>query len=122
MRYFILLAALTVSLSAQADQLAYVSKKQAKKAAKFLGKAEGVVLWCGCCEERKIAVEVRKARFQFTGHEKYWEVVLTYYDDRGKLKERTVDLAYVWVDYKGEKKTMGEVMKLEHDPCRRFDE
>jgi hypothetical protein len=43
--------------------------------------------------------------------------VITYKSQDGEVKE-AVDLAYVW-DRKA-KKTIGELLGLEHDPCKRL--
>jgi hypothetical protein len=38
--------------------------------------------------------------------------------DHGELKSAPVDLAYVWVKTKAGLQTIGQVLGLQHDPCK----
>ena len=40
-------------LVCKADQLAYITKAQAKEATDFLKEQKQVVLWCACCKNDK---------------------------------------------------------------------
>jgi len=117
----ILLLSLLMALPAQADQLAYISKKQAKKARRAMKKMDGVYLFCGCCsgDERKW-VQIDKVEVRFTDYENYYEVVITYTDKAGNNQTIGVDLAYVWTNKGGKTQTIGELLGFEHDPCDRL--
>jgi hypothetical protein len=49
---WLLLFALLSVIPARADQLAYISKDQAKKARKEINKLDYAYPYCGCCEFR----------------------------------------------------------------------
>jgi hypothetical protein len=116
MKYF-LFALLNLSFlgTAKADQLQWITKKQAKKARKVLKKQKFVHLYCGCCSgdvSRKI--ELNSVSIQPVEDESFYEVYIQY-----EGNDESVDLAYIWIEYKGKLITVGEKLKLEHDPCER---
>ena len=113
------LLALTVIFPAKADQLSYLSKKEAKKASRVMKKLDSVYLFCGCCDENVIEVaRTVKVEVKFTGYKSYYEIILTYKDQKNNLQTRPVDLAYVWSNKNKKLQTIGQILKLEHDPCR----
>jgi len=119
---WISLLALLLTIPAKADQLAYISKKQAKKAAKKIRKMDYVYLYCGCCASSpKELVKVKKVDYAFANYENYYEVILTYTDKTGNTVTKAIDLAYVWTNKSNKIRTIGELLKLEHDPCKRLE-
>jgi len=118
----ILLAFFGFSVSAKADQLAYLSKSDADRAAEYIKAQEFIYLYCGCCDVNEtpsmiapISVEVR-----FTNYMEFYEVVVTYLDETGSLQTFSLELAYTWVKQKKKMKTVGSVLELDHDPCHAF--
>jgi len=100
-----------------ADDLRWISKVNAQRAADFFKQIKEVTLYCGCCDgDVAQEVEVLGAEVKFTGHQQFYEVYVTY-DYRGETKTVAVDLAYVWVKTAEGFKTVGEVLEIEHYPC-----
>jgi hypothetical protein len=101
-----------------ADQLAYLSKADADRAANFLEKQKTVGIYCGCCDNDVLeAVEISGVEVKYTGYEQYYEVYIKY-KSNDELKTVAVDLAYLWVNTKGIGiQTVGKALGLEHDPC-----
>lgn len=115
----IFLLILTFIIPVKADQLSYLSKKDAKKASRVMKKLDSVYLFCGCCDENVIEVaRTVKVEVKFTGYENYYEIILTYKDKKDNLQTMGVDLAYVWSKKNKKIQTIGQILKLEHDPCR----
>lgn len=107
------------TFNASADQLAYISKREAKQAKKLLKTFDAVVLYCGCCSgDTEKRAFISKVKVSKTGYEKFYEVILTYVDEDGKEISEGIDLAYVWDENK--KQTIGEILGLDHDPCERI--
>jgi hypothetical protein len=104
--------------AALADQLAYLSKADADRAAAFLEKQKKVGFFCGCCDDNEIeAVKISGVEVKYTGYEQYYEVFIMY-KFKGEQKSVAVDLAYLWVKTKGVGlQTVGKALGLEHDPC-----
>lgn len=99
-----------------ADQLAYISKADAEKAVAYLLKHKKIILFCGCCDGSTPSPwKISNAEVRYTGFEEYYEVVITYKSQDGITTE-AIDLAYVWE--KKSRKTIGELLGLEHDPCK----
>lgn len=118
MKTLILSAFFMLSLTASADQLAYITKEQAEEAAEYLMKHPDVFLFCGCCslvEPQK--VKVVEAQALHTGYEDYYEVEIMYEGADGEYVYERIDLAYVWRKKCFKYKTIGAVFNLEHDPC-----
>jgi glutamine amidotransferase-like uncharacterized protein len=113
-----LLFSFLFTIPAKADQLAYISKGEAKKAAKVIRKMDYVFLFCGCCDNEKAEkVKVVKVEYKFTNYENYYEVILTYKKEDGSVMMEGIDLAYVWSN---KIQTIGEILSYEHDPCSRL--
>lgn len=119
MKSLILSIFVCVSLAANADQLAYITKEQAEEAAEYLMKHPDIYLFCGCCsmvEPQK--VKVIEAKALFTNYENYYEVEITYKGANGEEVHERIDLAYVWrKKLLSGYKTIGQLLDLEHDPC-----
>jgi hypothetical protein len=109
----------TFIIPSKADQLSYLSKKEAEKGCSVINKLDSVYLFCGCCDENVIEVARRvKVEVKFTGHESYYEIILTYTDKNDSIQTMGIDLAYVWSKKNKKLQTIGQILKLEHDPCR----
>ena len=53
----------------KADQLSYLSKKEAKKGRRVINRLDSVFFFCGCCDENVIEVaRVVKVEVKFTGY------------------------------------------------------
>jgi hypothetical protein len=104
--------------SGLADQLAYLSKADADRAANFLEKQKKVGMYCGCCDNDVLEpVKISGVEVKYTGYEQYYEVFIKY-KSNGELKTVAVDLAYLWIKTKGVGlQTVGKALGLEHDPC-----
>jgi hypothetical protein len=106
--------------TASADQLAYISKAEADKAAALIERQKNVTLFCGCCDgDVPITVGVEGVEVKATGYEDTYEVIITYTDANGEVQTAALDLAYAWVEGKKGLSTIGEMLGLEHDPCNR---
>ncbi len=130
MKYLFLLCSFTfllIASPAKADQLQWLTKKQVKKAKRFLKKNRSVTLFCGCCSE-EMPIDIKIETIDVTqvsdGEDgDFYEISISYqipvsenYDtvDSGKVP---IDLAYVWITKKGKLATIGTHLKFEHDPC-----
>ena len=100
-----------------ADQLAYISKTDAEKAAKVLvGKK--AILYCGCCQsDNQIKIKILSTEVRYTNYENFYEVYISYINKNGEKITKPIDLAYVWIKDNGKVQTVGQILKLEHDPC-----
>lgn len=96
---------LTLSLTAFADQAAYITEKQAKKAAEFLKKKDKIKHFCAPCGDKESRVEeIETVEAVPTGYENYWEV---------KVNGKGIDLAYVYYELKkGKWKNLAKKMKI----------
>jgi hypothetical protein len=114
---FLLFALFLISNSLSADQLAYISKADAEKAAALI-KGKTIILFCGCCtDDEAVKVKILKTEVKYTGYEDYYEVIITYKNIEGDEITVAIDLAYVWMKYKKTTQTVGKALNLEHDPC-----
>ncbi len=87
----IILAALLIlifALTAFADQAAYITEKQAKKAVKLLKNKKLIKHYCKPCDDQsKRSEEIVTIEAVPTGYEDYWEV---------RVNGAGIDLAYVY--------------------------
>ena len=114
---FILLCAF-FSLTAHADQLAWISKQDADTAVKYLEKQKYVLLYCGCCDnDPKMYVKIKKVTCQSTGVSDYYEVIITGEDPNGNEVSEAVDLAYVHVQQGKKALCVGLALNMDCDPC-----
>ncbi len=88
----VLVLSLMLSLSALADQAAYVTRAQAEKAAAFLKEQKQIRHFCAPCDDRGDKTEdITSVEAGLAGYENYWEV---------KVNGEGVDLAYVYFQTK----------------------
>lgn len=102
------------------DQLAYISKEQAKETVAYFedNNINEVVLWCACCENNpKIKVSVTRVYYKYTGYENYYQVYITGTAADGRFIEEGIDLAYVHIKKNKKWKCLGKVLKYDCDPC-----
>jgi len=109
---------LVMSPNLFADQLAYLSKKDADRGAEVIERAKKIGLFCGCCDnDKNKIVKISGVEVKHTGYENYFEIFVMY-KEHGENKSVPVDLAYVWIKSKGKIQTVGQVLGLQHDPCK----
>lgn len=103
-----------------ADQLAYISKEDAEKAADFIRSNKNNYLFCGCCDgDVSQKVKVVSVEVRLTGYENYYEVYVTF-KGKNKIETLPIDLAYACYKYKKKYATIGSYLALEHDTCGEF--
>lgn len=100
-----LIFTLALSLTAFADQAAYVTEAQAKKAANFLKDKESIRHFCAPCGDKTSQLEeIETVEAVPTGYENYWEV---------KVNGKGIDLAYVYFELKkGKWKNVAKEMNI----------
>jgi hypothetical protein len=109
---------MTLGLFAKADQLQWLSKEDADNGKTVIEELGMVYLYCGCCDSDVPALAaVIDVTVTYTGTDNYYELVLEYVDVTGEVQSTTLDLAYVWTIYEGQKETVGSLLGLEHDSC-----
>lgn len=102
----IISAALVLAVPVFADQAAYISEKEAKKAVKLLKDEKMIIHFCEPCgDTSQEAVVIETIEAVKTGYEDYWEV---------KVNGKGIDLAYVFYQRK-KNKWMNVAMKLKID-------
>lgn len=104
----------------KADQLAYITRKQAAKTAKYLknNQVKEIVLFCGCCKDDvKKKIYVTNVFYRYTGYENYYEVVMEGYDETGYGYSEAVDLAYVHIPINNSWRCLGRMLRFDCDPC-----
>lgn len=105
----------------QADQLQWLTKKQANEAKELLETKESVTIYCGCCDDATSKdLYITKVEIIPIEGEDMYEIKLTYGDAAGQEHSETIDLAYTWIKDGKKSKTVGELLKLKHDPCKRL--
>lgn len=120
---FIALALLIFTLpSLKADQLAWITEAQAKKAVEFLQKHKKVILHCACCDkDPKEKVKIKNITYRHPEmggkvQKDYYQVFVTIKIE-GEWKEIGLDLAYVHIKQGKEAHCLGKVLGFECDPC-----
>ena len=102
----------------QADQLAWISEEQARKAADFLRTQESLLLFCGCCEQHDAQIiQVVEIGFEATPRGEYFEVFVVGVDAKGKEVKIPLDLAYVYFKKKKKAVNVGKHLGFECDVC-----
>ncbi len=96
--------ALVLAVPVFADQQAYISEKDAKRAVKLLKKKKQIKHLCEPCGDKEVeTVDIETIEAVKTGYEDYWEV---------RVNGKGVDLAYIF--YKKKKtKWLNVAMKLD---------
>jgi len=113
---FLISAALTGIVSA--DQLGYITKEQAEKAAALLKSEREIMLFCGCCDnDPKIYLKVADVKVKHTGYQEYYQVIVTGITRTGEKMTVETDLAYVHVNRNGMAVAAGTVLGFKCDPC-----
>lgn len=98
-----------------ADQLSYITQKQAADAVELLKNYDVIFMYCGCCDDDEGEyVLINDVTMRHTGYEDYYEVVIEKESSMGFVP---IDLAYVWIPVGEYALTIGTVLDLEHDPC-----
>ena len=105
---------LSLALVSKADQLAYVSEAQAKKATEFLKKQKEVIFWCACCDDDvPQVITISKVYYEHTGYKDFYQVFIE--DKDQQIHE--LDLAYVHYMVKDKAHCVGIALEFECDPC-----
>jgi hypothetical protein len=103
------------------DQLAYLSKANAEKAAALIRKQRKLFIYCGCCtdsDRRKLRPQ--KVIVRSVGDDLY-QVIVTYTPARAGIPVTVaVDLAYTWMISRFKYQTIGTALGLPHGPCKPF--
>lgn len=118
MKALILTISLFIVGFVQADQLAWISEEQARKAADFLRTQESLLLFCGCCEQHDAQIiQVVEIGFEATPGGEYFEVFVVGVDAKGKEVKIPLDLAYVYFKKKKKAVNVGKHLGFECDVC-----
>jgi len=122
MRKLVLLFVLCTCLfmSAMADNLLYMTKSQAKQAAKFLQKQKYVLLYCSCCSDGndyKTYVKLKSVSYRYTGHQEYYEVLVKGVDSNGNKVSEHIDLAYTYFQANEYADCVGLALEFYCLPC-----
>ncbi|MFM7823685.1 MAG: hypothetical protein ACKPB3_07915 [Bacteroidota bacterium] len=113
----LILLAATLTQTAKADQLMYLSLKNAKAATEYLQTQKQAILWCACCtDEAKQLINVTSVNYYLVEAD-YYFVILRGTTPTGELVEKRLDLAYIHVNVQGKAKCLGQVLKITCDPC-----
>lgn len=93
------------SIVALADQAAYITKAQARRAVTLLGKQNEILHYCQPCADKTRRNEtIEKIEMSKTEDGKYWEV---------KVNGKSVDLAYIFYRTKsGKWKNVARELKI----------
>lgn len=119
---FVFITLLFLSTQSRADQLAWISEAQAKKAVEFLKNHKQVILYCACCDnEPKEKVKIKNITYRHPEmggkvYKEYYQVFVTIKLD-GKWQEVGLDLAYVHIKKAKKAYCLGKELDFECDPC-----
>ncbi len=96
---------LTFTLTAFADQAAYITKNQAERAVALLKEKTQIKHYCAPCDDKSIRTEeIQTIEAAPAGYEDFWEV---------KINGEGIDLAYVYFkDKKGKWKNVAKELKI----------
>lgn len=117
------LSALCLSMTAAADQLAWVSEEVAQQAVQLLEKQHAVLWYCGCCDDvsktyvKLESVSYRPVDYRDYREINYHEVWIQGVDANGHPVSTAVDLAYVHIQDGQQALCVGKALNLECDPC-----
>jgi hypothetical protein len=108
-----------ISLLSKADQLAWVTREQAKEATDLLLTQSVVISWCACCENSdKTWIKISNAYFKpVTSHPEYYEVFIQGVDSDNKSINESFDLAYLHYQVNGMAVCLATGLGFECDPC-----
>jgi hypothetical protein len=114
---------LLVTLTASADQLAWIKKPAAEKAVAFLKKQKQIILYCGCCVgEPKTKVNLSNVHYEKAEPDNpkstFYKVVVVGTNTATDEKvDESIDLAYAWIKVKGNAVNLGWHLDMTCDPC-----
>jgi|GEM_PF-309820 len=119
---FLMAILLCLTTTLKADQLAYLSFKDADRAAQFIKTQKEVIDFCGCCDNANLTrIGVSNALPVYTGYEDFYEIHIEGYDltDESSKHQifKSIDLAYLYVNIDGVAYDVGQELGLECDPC-----
>ena len=117
-KIFITIFTIFISLSSTADQLTCLTEASANNGSQIINDQEYLVLFCGCCDNND--VEMVKVLSSNVIKDCDYQVVLRYETVDGKIKSKSIDLAYVWMEDPNDSNkgiTIANYLNLEHDPC-----
>lgn len=118
MKALILTIFLSIVGFAQADQLAWITEAQARKAADFLRTQETLLLFCGCCDNHDAQIiQVVEIGFEATPGGEYFEVFVVGVDPLGNEVRIPLDLAYVYFKKRKKAVNVGKYLGFECDVC-----
>ncbi len=104
----------------KADELLWISKDQAEKTIKYL-KEYGInkaIFWCACCDgELPRKIDITKIYYKYTGEDQYYQVVIEGTDEKGRIVNEAVDLAYVHIQSGLKANCLGKELGFECMPC-----
>lgn len=104
---------LTFTLTAFADQAAYITKDQAERAVMLLKEKTQIKHYCEPCDDKSITTEeIESVEAAPAGFEDYWEV---------KVNGEGIDLAYVYFEDKKDKwKNVAMELKIKVEGVPKF--
>lgn len=104
---------LIFSVTAFADQAAYVTKAEAERAAALLRMQKQIKHFCNPCEDKTIKTEdINTVEVAATGYQNTWEV---------KVNGEGIDLAYVYFQTKkGKWKNVAKEVKIDVDDVPKY--
>lgn len=104
---------------AKADQLAWLTEDQARKAVNFLRGQETILLFCGCCNDHdEKIIKVLEVSFEATSGGDYFVYVIGI-DKKGKQEKIGLDLAYVYFKKRKKAVNVGKYLGFDCDVCTR---
>ena len=117
-KYLVPIFFILISNICLADQLAYITLSQAKKAKTYLKTTDYLILWCACCENDVAeGITTDNVYYKKVNYKDYYQVVLEGKNQDGKYVSRDLDLAYVHSLENGFYKSVGKILNYECDPC-----
>mgnify|MGYP006104981935 CR=1 FL=1 len=100
--YYLVIALLASFL--QADQAAWVTKREASKASNFVKIGENIYFFCEPCGDKKPVLKIIKSKqVKSVGEKRFYEL---------KINGKGVDLAYVFVKVKNEYKNLAKLIGI----------
>ena len=106
------------------DQLAYLSRADAEKAAALIRKQRKLFIYCGCCSDAdRLKLRPQKVEVRASDRDDLYQVIVTYIPARAGIPVTvTVDLAYTWMKSRFIYQTIGAALGLPHDSCKPYKE
>jgi hypothetical protein len=113
-----LLFVVLISLNAQADQQAILHQEEAEKTVAFLKKQNELILYCACCS-RDTQTKMLLTKVSYECEASNWCKVRVEGTDvvTQETINKTIDLAYAWVNVEGVARNLAWEMGLNASPC-----